>query len=107
MIMNAAILFPFIGILHGLTLSLSGEKLAGSNKNMTLDVLFVLGIGVLVYSYGTAMLQQGYSGLIDTYIFSSISITIPFVAGLVIWCGRNIYYSIRARHSNASNAWIE
>lgn len=99
-IINTAIIFPFIGLLHGLTLSPSGENLMRGEKNIVPTVLFFLGMGALVFSYGTAVIEQDFRGLIDNYIFSSMNITVPFVAGFLIWMGRNIYYSIRARHSD-------
>jgi hypothetical protein len=100
MVLNAAILFPFVGILHGLSLSLYGEDLMRKEKNIVPTILFFVGMGVLVFSYGTAILEQDFSGLIDDYIFSSMNIMVPFALGILIWTGRNIYYSIRARHSD-------
>ncbi|MEW5988474.1 MAG: hypothetical protein AB1791_17735, partial [Chloroflexota bacterium] len=45
---NVVILFPFIGILHGLSLSLEGENLMRREKNPTPTVLLVAGVGILV-----------------------------------------------------------
>ena len=97
--LNAAILLPFIGILHGLSLSPAGENQIRRERNPIPTVLFIGGIAVLAFSFGNAVIQGDYLGFIDGYIFSSAKISFLFVLGLLLWVGRNIYISIQARHT--------
>ena len=100
-VINSAILFPFIGLLHGLSLNLDGEDLMiGQKNNATITFLFVISIGILVFSYGNAILNQRFIGLIHVFILSDIKITGPCIFILFLWIGRNIYYTIRSRQSN-------
>lgn len=61
--------------------------------------MLVIGFGFLFFSYGTEFFEENFVGLIDDYIFSSTTITVIFVAGVLVWMGRNLFYSIRARHT--------
>ncbi len=70
-IINAAILFIPIGIFHGVTLSPAGEIHASNSSNRMPTVLFLIGIGVLIFSYGIAVLEDDFVGLISAYILVS------------------------------------